>query len=141
MVFRAFPGEGLLKGCKNREKSSEKSIMRVENQGEGIGGVKRGCGAAEGGWRDRAGGSRGGRSIHFEYFLRGGAGLGKGGAKKRPSVETEGRLTIACHMKILQKIDVDGTGFLCLFTIPFFTGDTKIITQTYSENISMIPNG
>jgi hypothetical protein len=43
----------------------------------------------------------------------------KGGAKKRPSVETEGRLTIACHMKILQKIDVDGTGFLCLFTIPF----------------------
>ena len=27
-------------------------------------------------------------------------------AKKRPSVETEGRLTIACHMKNLQKIDV-----------------------------------
>jgi hypothetical protein len=25
---------------------------------------------------------------------------------KRPSVETEGRLTIACHMKNLQKIDV-----------------------------------
>jgi hypothetical protein len=32
------------------------------------------------------------------------------GAKKRPSVETEGRLTIACHMKILQKIDVGGAG-------------------------------
>jgi hypothetical protein len=31
---------------------------------------------------------------------------GCGGAKKRPSVETEGRLTIACHMKNLQKIDV-----------------------------------
>ena len=25
---------------------------------------------------------------------------------KRPSVETEGRLTIACHMKNLRKIDV-----------------------------------
>jgi len=65
----------------------------------------------------------------------------KARAKKRPSVETEGRLTIACHMKILQKIDVDGAGFLCLFTIPFFTGDTKIMTRTYPENISMIPNG
>ncbi len=31
---------------------------------------------------------------------------GKGGAKKRPSVETEGRLTIACHMKNLRKICV-----------------------------------
>ena len=30
----------------------------------------------------------------------------KGRGKKRPSVETEGRLTIACHMKNLQKIDV-----------------------------------
>jgi hypothetical protein len=43
----------------------------------------------------------------------------EGGAKKRPSVETEGRLTIACHMKNLQKIDVDDAGFLCFFTIPF----------------------
>jgi hypothetical protein len=81
-------------------------------------------------------GRRGGRGIR-----NGGAVKGKGGAKKRPSVETEGRLTIACHMKILQKIDVDGAGFLCLFTIPFFTGDTKIMTRTYPENISMIPNG
>jgi len=57
----------------------------------------------------------------------------KGRGKKRPSVETEGRLTIACHMKILQKIDVDdGAG--C-------TSGTKIMTRTYSENISMIPNG
>jgi hypothetical protein len=30
----------------------------------------------------------------------------KRGERKRPSVETEGRLTIACHMKNLQKIDV-----------------------------------
>ena len=80
---------------------------------------------------DQGGNSEGERPARCE----------KGGAKKRPSVETEGRLTIACHMKILQKIDVDKAGFLCLFTIPFFTGDTKIITQTYSENISMIPNG
>jgi hypothetical protein len=49
----------------------------------------------------------------------GGGEAGKGGAKKRPSVETEGRLTIACHMKNLQKIDVDDAGFLCFFTIPF----------------------
>jgi hypothetical protein len=28
------------------------------------------------------------------------------GKIKRPSVETEGRLTIACHMKNLRKIDV-----------------------------------
>ena len=37
----------------------------------------------------------------------GGFGAGdverKGGIKKRPSVETEGRLTIACHMKILKR--------------------------------------
>jgi hypothetical protein len=31
---------------------------------------------------------------------------GKEPKTKRPSVETEGRLTIACHMKNLQKIDV-----------------------------------
>ena len=54
------------------------------------------------------------------------------GAKKRPSVETEGRLTIACHMKILQKIDVG---------VSACTDGTKIMTRTYSENISMIPNG
>jgi len=36
-------------------------------------------------------------------------------------VETEGRLTIACHMKNLQKIDVDDAGFLCFFTIPFYS--------------------
>ena len=36
---------------------------------------------------------------------RGARGLGGrvGGAKKRPSVETEGRLTIACHMKSLER--------------------------------------
>jgi hypothetical protein len=33
-------------------------------------------------------------------------------------VETEGRLTIACHMKILQKIDVGGAGYLYFFTLP-----------------------
>jgi hypothetical protein len=54
-------------------------------------------------------------------------------------VETEGRLTIACHMKILQKIDVDGAGFFaCSLS---FSDDTKIMTRTYPENISMIPNG
>ena len=54
------------------------------------------------------------------------------GQKKRPSVETEGRLTIACHMKILQKIDVG---------VSACTDGTKIMPRTYSENISMIPNG
>jgi hypothetical protein len=43
-------------------------------------------------------GRRGGRGIR-----NGGAVKGKGGAKKRPSVETEGRLTIACHMKNLER--------------------------------------
>ena len=41
-------------------------------------------------------------------MLRGGEGMAigtrrKGWAKKRPSVETEGRLTIACHMKNLKR--------------------------------------
>jgi hypothetical protein len=35
--------------------------------------------------------------------MGGGSGAADGaGAKKRPSVETEGRLTIACHMKKLE---------------------------------------
>ena len=55
----------------------------------------------------------------------GGGEAGKGGAKKRPSVETEGRLTIACHMKNLQKIDVVDAGFLCLFTVSFFCTGTQ----------------
>jgi len=41
-----------------------------------------------------------------------------GGHKKRPSVETEGRLTIACHMKNLQKIDVvSGASLFSSFTV------------------------
>jgi hypothetical protein len=55
----------------------------------------------------------------------GGGEAGKGEAKKRPSVETEGRLTIACHMKNLQKIDVVDAGFLCFFTISFFCTGTQ----------------
>jgi hypothetical protein len=41
-----------------------------------------------------------------------------GGHKKRPSVETEGRLTIACHMKNLQKFDVvNGASLFFSFTV------------------------
>jgi hypothetical protein len=101
----------------------EKSIMRVENQGAGFGAYEAvgECGAE---WVMGSRRVKGRGSIHFEYFGR--------EAKKRPSVETEGRLTIACHMKILQKIDVGESA--C-------TDGTKIMTRTYSENISMIPNG
>jgi hypothetical protein len=77
-------GGGLLKGCKNREKSLDKSIMRAENQGAGLGGGE----------------------------------AGKGGAKKRPSVETEGRLTIACHMKNLRKICFAGDHNIFTFLPP-----------------------
>jgi hypothetical protein len=35
-----------------------------------------------------------------------GAEIGRAAKTKRPSVETEGRLTIACHMKKRRKIDV-----------------------------------
>jgi len=37
MVFRGRPGGGLLKGCKNREKSLEKCIMEIENQSGRLG--------------------------------------------------------------------------------------------------------
>jgi hypothetical protein len=52
-------------------------------------------------------------------------------AKKRPSVETEGRLTIACHMKNLQKIDVGvslSSICLCPYLLPAVT---KIMTRKY----------
>ena len=48
----------------------------------------------------------GGTGKGGEGVVGGGGGKGKGWERKRPSVETEGRLTIACHMKNLQKIDV-----------------------------------
>ena len=60
-------------------------------------------------------GRRGGRGIR-----NGGAVKGKGGAKKRPSVETEGRLTIACHMKILKELFCVCCNFKTHLLIPSF---------------------
>jgi hypothetical protein len=77
----------------------EKSIMRVENQGEGLGW------GGESEWRGADG------AASWARRERRGK---KEGAKKRPSVETEGRLTIACHMKNLQKIDVMMPGYFLL---------------------------
>ena len=48
---------------------------------------------------------------------------------KRPSVETEGRLTIACHMKNLQKIDV-----------VFLQNRTKIKTEMQLNNTKWLKN-
>jgi len=67
-----------------------------------------------------------------ERWPRGGEQKRKG-AKKRPSVETEGRLTIACHMKNLQKIDVDvSLNSICLFPY-LLPAVTKIMTRRYIE--------
>jgi hypothetical protein len=52
-----------------------------------------------------------------------------GGEIKRPSVETEGRLTIACHMKNLQKIDV-----------VFLQNRTKIKTEMQLNNTKWLKN-
>jgi hypothetical protein len=73
----------------------------------------------------------GGGERAIERACEGGGGEDEArGQKKRPSVETEGRLTIACHMKILNKD-------LCCCC----SSGAKIIPQDYSENNSMIPNG
>jgi hypothetical protein len=65
----------------------------------------------------------------------------KCGVKKRPSVETEGRLTIACHMKNLQKIQ-------CCISSSFFPRSmgiieevSKLLSQYLSKKNSMITNG
>jgi hypothetical protein len=61
---------------------------------------------------DRGSGEDKGRRQNGEKVVD-----GKGRAKKRPSVETEGRLTIACHMKNLQKIDAVCGALLYSLTI------------------------
>jgi hypothetical protein len=52
-----------------------------------------------------------------------------GGEKQRPSVETEGRLTIACHMKNLRKIDV-----------VLLQSRTKIKTEKKRNNTKWLKN-
>jgi hypothetical protein len=81
-------------GCKNRENLREKKC----NSGE------MGDGEKKGWWGEEM--------LTAWWWMvmerkigegMGSAAKGKVGAKKRPSVETEGRLTIACHMKILER--------------------------------------
>jgi len=72
---------------------------------------------------DQGGNSEGERPARCE----------KGGAKKRPSVETEGRLTIACHMKNLQKFDV-GVSLSPICLRPYLLpAVTKIMTRKYFQ--------
>ena len=61
----------------------------------------------------------------------------RGGQKKRPSVETEGRLTIACHMKNLQKIGIVELGpflssFFCSPSLFAFNAQVRKKFQRYS---------
>ena len=59
---------------------------------------------------------------------------GGGMERKRPPVETEGRLTIACHMKILQKIDIVKLAKpQSIITIPFSRHKFKLSSTSKKQ--------
>jgi hypothetical protein len=67
------------------------------------------------------------------------AKIEKFGEIKRPSVETEGRLTIACHMKNLQKICVAGDHNS--LTFPSLLVVTNLSPTSPTKTKQVIPKG